>query len=552
MSAKLKNAIGESKATATLLLDDPSQAGPAQVASYSGAAAGMPVTPWIRLEAAAAYIERYPLFIVAILSALYVYRIGKPIQKVFWFDELFTYYIAQSPGFSQFFDAVRHVDLNPPMIYALARLSQNAFGATEFATRLPSALSFFFGSLGLFYYLKSRIGALWSSAAVLLFWYTPFFRYATEARPYGLLLGFFALALVAYDAAILADPGRPRVAVAGIAVGIGGMMLSHVLAPVSILPFCLAELFRSVTTRRLDWAVWGCLLLPLLAAPACLPLILQVQRIYYPPAFQASLGKMLLFYRDAGLLYVFPGLPIAAALAMLASHFINKAGQASSRAVRSRYTGSYPDLAMAAALAIGPVLVNLAFMRTHSAFWERYCLTSALAICALEVVALAVLAHFSRGAALVAACVLFASILTSERAVSKNEIPVARLEQIRPELPFVAASGLTFLELDHYEKAGFLSRVYYLVDRPSAIKYAHATLMEGMLTLPRYFPIRSHVSTWTEFASRHRHFLVFGEIDYPEDWLLRKLIQEGATVTLLQTVKTQYKDSSIYEVILRP
>ena len=33
---------------------------------------------------------------------------------------------------------------------------------------------------------------------------------------------------------------------------------------------------------------------------------------------------MLLFYRDAGFLYVFPGLPMAAALAVLASHFINK------------------------------------------------------------------------------------------------------------------------------------------------------------------------------------------------------------------------------------
>jgi hypothetical protein len=73
-----------------------------------------------------------------------------------------------------------------------------------------------------------------------------------------------------------------------------------------------------------------------------------------------------------------------------------------------------------------------------------------------------------------------------------------------------------------------------------------------MSILPRYFPMRSHVSPWKEFASHHRHFLVFGEIDYPEDWLLRKLIQEGAAVTLLQTVNTQYKDSSIYEVTLAP
>ena len=96
MSTKLNEAIGESEATATLPLDERTQAGPAEVAPCS--AAPMPVTPWTCLEAAAVYIERYPLFIVAILAALYLYRIGRPIQKVFWFDELFTYYIAQSRG----------------------------------------------------------------------------------------------------------------------------------------------------------------------------------------------------------------------------------------------------------------------------------------------------------------------------------------------------------------------------------------------------------------------------------------------------------------------
>ena len=40
-------------------------------------------------------------------------------------------------------------------------------------------------------------------------------------------------------------------------------------------------------------------------------------------------------------------------------------------------------------------------------------------------------------------------------------------DRLAPELPFIDASGLTFMEMDNREDTRFLSRVYYLTD-PSA------------------------------------------------------------------------------------
>ena len=130
--------------------------------------------------------------------------------------------------------------------------------------------------------------------------------------------------------------------------------------------------------------------------------------------------------------------------------------------------------------------------------------------------------------------------------------PVQRAsDQIRSDLPWVAASGLTFLEMDHYEKPELLSRLYYLTDHTAAIKYANATIFESMAEIAKYFPIRAKVASYRDFVAANRHFLVFGTIDYPEDWLLRKLSHEGANVREMGVLKgLPYKDYYVYDVTI--
>jgi hypothetical protein len=68
--------------------------------------------------------------------------------------------------------------------------------------------------------------------------------------------------------------------------------------------------------------------------------------------------------------------------------------------------------------------------------------------------------------------------------------------------------------------------------------------------LKQYFPIRAHIESYEDFAAKHSHFLVFGEPEHPEQWLLRKLIAEGAKVDRVGDYVTPYEDSVLYEVTL--
>jgi len=208
---------------------------------------------------------------VALLAIVYLALISLQVRQRLWFDELFTYYVAQAPNLPRFFDELAHVDLNPPLLYLLVRFCQSIFGVSEVATRIPSVVGFFAASILAFFLLRRRIGSVWAGLAVLMFWCTPFFRYATEARPYGILLGFFTLLLYSYDKLYSSDRTAETSGTlrwrAGILGGSLGMMLSHTLAPFSILPFCVTEAVRSVQVRRIDWGTWAALVLPLLPTP---------------------------------------------------------------------------------------------------------------------------------------------------------------------------------------------------------------------------------------------------------------------------------------------
>jgi len=77
-------------------------------------------------------------------------------------------------------------------------------------------------------------------------------------------------------------------------------------------------------------------------------------------------------------------------------------------------------------------------------------------------------------------------------------------------------------------------------------------MFEGLPVLTEYFPIRAHVMPYSDFVAEHRQFLVFGNIGFPEDWLLRKLLAEGASVRHVKDDYTMpYRDASIYEVSIK-
>jgi hypothetical protein len=102
--------------------------------------------------------------------------------------------------------------------------------------------------------------------------------------------------------------------------------------------------------------------------------------------------------------------------------------------------------------------------------------------------------------------------------------------------------------MDHYEAPETLKRLYYLTDRTYALKYANATIFEGLPLIKQRFPVRAKVEPFREFVKAHPRFLVLGTLDYPEDWLLRYLVESRAKIELIGEFPSQYKDAEMYVV----
>jgi uncharacterized membrane protein len=466
-----------------------------------------------------------------------------PIQRPLWFDELYTYYIAAAPDLRTLFAEITQIDLNPPMIYLVTRGWQQIFGVGETVTRIPSVVAFFLAALGFYRFLRPRMGATWAAASMLLFWCTPYFRYATELRPYALLLFFFSIALVSWDHARQGS-GR-TVALAGILFGGIGMMLCHVVAIFSLGAICLAELVRQWRVRRVDWAIWSCLLLPGCLLAVYVPILHAVATVLYPPTFQAGPRKIAVFFARAALGIILPfGLATAAAV------IVSKFRWSRLRDLRRIQA---PDFALAAGLLSTPFILNLLMARDHGAFFERYAITCAVLISVLAVLLLGQLSAFSPSAG-VALSVVFLSTglwinLYEPLVIARQVFP--RMDTIRPDLDFVVSGGTGFLEIDHYEDSNFLRRVYYLTDRDAAATFAHATNFEVIAVLKQYFPIRANVSTYRDFVRQHSHFLVLADIGFPEEWLCRKLQHDGALLTPISGPVRKSDGAIIYDVQLR-
>ena len=450
-----------------------------------------------------------------------------------WHDELYTFYIAQAPSLSTVFEDLR-LDLNPPLLYLLSRAAMKVFGDTSFAVRFPSMLAFFGGSLCLYALVRSRLqSSVYGSLAVLVFWSTAFY-FAVEARPYALILGFFAMAMLAWWRAH--ETQRSSWTVVALAVAVSGMMLSHFFAILFLAPFLLAEAACFVRSRRIDRAILAALL-----SPCVLPFFFL--RLHtgeaFPAAFRAGTRKMGSYYywvlREPGWL-LFVGFFAAVLIYRLKTH--RPPG-------RPNYSAT--EISFVACLFALPVVINAALMLIDGAFFTRYSIPTLLAIPILFVALLAPWTNTNRYPA-VALCAMLAVYTLWHEAI--HIPPHSDFSHIHPELPIVAASGLTFLEMDHEEPPITVNRLYYLTDRALALTYAHATLFEGLPLIKQHLPIRGHVEPFQTFAHDHHTFLVLGTPNYPEDWLLRYLLAAHAKLQLLGKFPSEYKDSQLFLVEL--
>jgi hypothetical protein len=511
-------------------------------------------------------------------------------------DELYTFYIAQAPSLKQLLALTRTVDLHPPLSYVLIRTSFAIFGISAWACRLPSVLAFFLASAVLFWLVKRILSSVYATVALLFFWSVPFSYHADEARPYSLVLCFTALMLASWYRAIDDSDFAPtsssrRFTLLALTAGGFGLLLSHVLA---VLPYCLffaAEVVRFWIRRKTDWRLWLALLVPAISGITYLPLLHIHSGILFANDYRPTPLLIFTFYWDSVRTLVIP-LVAVAVLVALGPLFRQSTARDRRSENRLSPTTLYPLGCLLFGLCLVPLAVGILFARTGTAFFERYGIVIFIPIALIPALLLALRTHRNQTAG--AAVALFLGVVlflnTSGRfwlieqlgnfappqvvkytlyAFALPQIipqhvqprvpahlqkalqearPVTDLDSIESDLPLVANTGLTFLEIDRRGDAALTKRLYLLSDQQAAASVAHDTVFENYDRLLQVFPIRGKVAPYCAFVRAHSRFLVLGAYNHPQGWLLKKLDMEGADLRMIGTYDGITEEAQLYEV----
>jgi hypothetical protein len=538
------------------------------------------------------------LVFVAVSLACGWQRLATVASRPLDHDELYTFYIAQAPTLRQLLDLTHTVDLHPPLSYLLVRASFAVFGVSIWACRLPSVLAFLFTTALVFFLMKRILSSVYGIISVLLLWSVPFTYQADEARPYSLLLFFSTLMLVGWyrsTEGVDSSSLSRRLALLTLTLSGFGLLLSHVLGVFSYGAFFAAEFTRFFIRRKPDWKLWAALLIPVISGLTYLPLIRNRSAIEFTDEYHVTPLRVFDCYWWS---IRFLAIPLT-----LIAILVCFGGKRQSQATRDYSAPLFPRASTATQSALWtllgcisliPIGIALLFARTGTAFFYRYGIVVSLPIVLVPTLLLGVRTERRTTVAVSLALVLgivflfntsgrfwlieqlasFAPPKVSRYVLGAFELPtlvldrvksrvpaylqldlasapaVADLDALEPELPLVANTGLTFLEVDREGGAALTRRLYLLNDRQAAAAIAHDTVFENYDRLTKVFPIRGKVESFCTFIGEHPHFLILGAYNHPQGWLLKRLELEGVRLKIVGTYARTYEEHDIYEVSL--
>lgn len=515
-------------------------------------------------EVAPDWLDRHSgLAIVLLCLAFGVFTIPICIAKPLWHDELFTYYIALFPNLSSMLHIIPRADLNPPLLYVLDFLTLRLPGAlasegtTALAARLPSLVGGLVGSIALFAWLRRRLGALYALLGVFVLWNTLFLFYTAEDRPYALLVGITILMMLERESG-LQRRNRPAWLLLMTLLGFA-LVGCHFMASFILLAFLAAEAVEAWENRRIDIPVLLCYLLPFSVMLIYHSMISGYGTLIFPRAFQPALDTPFLTYVLLG--YYSWIIFVMAGIMVLRPYVMSPPGQRPVRQAERRRFAGKREITLLVGFLVEPVLAVAAIWRSQGAFFPRYGLPACIPIAVGTTFLLFMALGKSKAAGIVTILLLsinpLYTILSNPALVRAGQIAgidpgpsLPDYHKMEPQLPFVVASGLTYMEMNHRETSAFLDRVYYLTDDAAATEYAHATLFEHEEQTRDMFHLQARVEPLQPFEAKHRKFLVLGTFDYPEDWLLRKLKADGDQIRFVGKYPTSYKDDELYEITL--
>jgi hypothetical protein len=217
---------------------------------------------------------------VVIGLVLLVYSAGVAVQcalRPISFDEWFTYEEARFPTLGRLMQALGEgPEQAPPLHFLLTRLSLGVLGDGAWGLRFPAIFGIGLALACLYLIVARRFGPPYGLGAVAVALNGPAWFYATDSRPYALMLAFCALAVFCWQRT---EPGTRRgPALVGLTLSAAAAVSSHYYATIALIPLGIGQLVRSWRRRRVDAPVWAALALGGAVVFLYLPLILPKRR----------------------------------------------------------------------------------------------------------------------------------------------------------------------------------------------------------------------------------------------------------------------------------
>jgi hypothetical protein len=233
----------------------------------------------LRLQSQLNRLSGLAVGILLIYTSLWSFSASR--AKLLWFDELLGLAVANGHSVSDVITALKaKVDYSAPLYHILAHFAIQTFGYSAASARLPAFFGICSMLIALYFIVSKRLAPIYGLLAVILVLCTPAKNYAWEGRPYGLVLGFTACALLAYQ--YLSDQRRRTFALAVYSICCAGLVATHYFAILVIGAFIVGELVRLSETRKIDWPVLIATVLSPAAVFILLNGVIRAQMVHRP------------------------------------------------------------------------------------------------------------------------------------------------------------------------------------------------------------------------------------------------------------------------------
>jgi hypothetical protein len=458
-----------------------------------------------------------------LLVFLFACAIARDLRKPMWVDELYTTYMARQASAVEIVKAtLEGCDGAPPLYAIVVHLVRRGISSEALAARLVSTLGYCGMVLGLLAFGRRRLPAVYAWIGAL-FAANAAFVYASEGRPYGVVLGCAAAALCCWQAA--AEGRRRALSIPLLALSLASMTAMHYYSVFFLLPLSLAELMRWRNRGKPDIAMFGA------GVPALLVLALHYPLIQAAKVFQAHYWSPAMwsqafdFYESHRLV-----LTMVCMLSLVAIAMFSK--------IPDRPTAKWqgltqPEWVVVCALSFMPIFVLALSIYTTHAFVDRYAIW---AITGLGLLAAAVICEAGRAntaAGLTVLTALLALLIAHEATGWKpvlfegEGVRRALLKLPESDEPIVVGDHAVFIELSYYLEPKLNRRLVYPLERELDLRYLGFDT-GAILTSALRHRSRLRIIPYEEVVAAYPRFVLAAT---HKDYLPRHLAASGYRVT---------------------